>query len=205
MQGVWAYLLHHYTGSKNIVYGVIVSGRPDNMTGVEQRVGMYINTLPLHTSLTEDQEISKWLHNIQAQQVASRQFQHTPLYIVQGWSGIQGDLFDTLLTFENYPVSKVVSSVQWALNAGNVSMEEQTNYPLSIIIGSGEHISIQFSYNSVLLDGAYVKKISGHFENVLLQLIEKGIKRVKDISLITPAERQQLLFEFQVLSWFCFR
>ena len=46
MQGVWAYLLSRYTGNKDVVYGVIVSGRPDDLAGVEQRVGMYINTLP---------------------------------------------------------------------------------------------------------------------------------------------------------------
>ena len=28
MQGVWALLLHHYTGSQEVVYGVVVSGRP---------------------------------------------------------------------------------------------------------------------------------------------------------------------------------
>ena len=48
MQGVWSYLLHRYTGSNDMVYGVVVSGRPDDLPGVEKRVGMYINTLPLH-------------------------------------------------------------------------------------------------------------------------------------------------------------
>jgi non-ribosomal peptide synthase protein (TIGR01720 family) len=52
MQGVWSCLLHRYTGSNDIMYGVIVSGRPDNLPGVEHRVGMYINTLPLRSTLS---------------------------------------------------------------------------------------------------------------------------------------------------------
>ncbi|MEX6691341.1 condensation domain-containing protein, partial [Danxiaibacter flavus] len=43
MQGVWASLLHCYTGSSDVVYGVTVSGRPAELPGMEQRVGMYIN------------------------------------------------------------------------------------------------------------------------------------------------------------------
>ena len=46
MQGVWAYLLHHYTNSQTVTYGVIVSGRPDELPDIEKRVGMFINTLP---------------------------------------------------------------------------------------------------------------------------------------------------------------
>ena len=49
MQSVWSYLLHRYTGNSNVVYGVTVSGRPDDLPSVEKRVGMFINTLPLHS------------------------------------------------------------------------------------------------------------------------------------------------------------
>ena len=196
MQGVWSYLLHHYTGNENIVYGVVVSGRPDDLPGVEQRVGMYINTLPLHTVIKQDADIAGWLQGLQSEQVSSRQYQHTPLQTVQGWSGIQGDLFDTLLTFENYPVSKILNSRQWILDVMNVNVEEQTNYPLSIIIGSAEEISIVFSYNTVLLEEIYVKEIRGHFENVLLQVLQKEKVKVSDLNLLTSPEQQQILFEF---------
>ena len=79
MQGVWSYLLHRYTGNNDIVYGVIVSGRPDDLPGVEQRVGMYINTLPLHSTIQEEHGIAQWLQELQKQQVSSRQYQYTPL------------------------------------------------------------------------------------------------------------------------------
>ncbi|MEO6731987.1 MAG: amino acid adenylation domain-containing protein [Ferruginibacter sp.] len=196
MQGIWAYLLHHYTGNKNIVYGIVVSGRPDDLSGVEQRVGMYINTLPLHSSLKEDQPIVEWLQGLQMEQVNSRQYQHTPFAIVQNLSGVQGDLFDTLLTFENYPFSDVISTKQWALNVSNVHMHYRTNYPLSIVVGTAEQIIIRFSYNERLLDEVYVKEISGHFENVLLQILENGDSRLGDINLLTVTEQQQLLVGF---------
>jgi amino acid adenylation domain-containing protein/non-ribosomal peptide synthase protein (TIGR01720 family) len=196
IQGVWAYLLHHYTGNKNVVYGIIVSGRPDDLSGVEQRVGMYINTLPFHSVQQEDQGIMEWLQGIQSQQVNSRQYQHTPFSKVQAWSGVQGDLFDTLLTFENYPVGEVIKAKQWALRVANVDMEDHTNYPLSIVIGSGDIIQIRFSYNSALLEEVYVNEIKNHFENLLLQVLENSHKKISELNLLTTFEREQLLVTF---------
>ena len=123
MQGVWSFLLHHYTGNSEIVYGVIVSGRPDDLAHVEHRVGMYINTLPLHSMLKEGEGIVEWLEGIQQGQVASRHYQHTGLSRIQKWAGVQGDLFDTIVVFENYPVSEVLSSRQWGLR---VLVDEMT-------------------------------------------------------------------------------
>ena len=110
MQGVWSYLLHRYTGSNDIVYGVVVSGRPEDLPGMEHRVGMYINTVPLRSRWDGEKEIGKWLQEIQAGQLESRQYQYTKLSSIQEWTGITGDLFDSILAFENYPVSKVIGS-----------------------------------------------------------------------------------------------
>jgi amino acid adenylation domain-containing protein len=197
MQGVWSLLLHRYTGSNEIVFGVIVSGRPDDLARVEQRVGMYINTLPLHSSIKEEEGIVEWLQNLQQDQISSRQFQHTPLFDIQEWTGIQGDFFDSLLVFQNYPLSKLISSGEWALQVGNVEVYEQNNFPLTVTIRGTEQISVEFRYNSELLKESYVEEIRGHFHNVLQQIVEDN-KDVKpgDIKLLTSTEEHQLLSEY---------
>ena len=63
MQGVWAELLHRYTGSSDVIFGTIVSGRPDDLQGVEKRVGMYINTLPMRSVKGEENKTTN-LHSI---------------------------------------------------------------------------------------------------------------------------------------------
>ncbi|MEQ9384713.1 MAG: amino acid adenylation domain-containing protein, partial [Imperialibacter sp.] len=95
MQGVWAYLLHSYTGQRDVVYGVTVSGRPDDLAGVERRIGMYINTLPLHGYIDPTMGIVDWLTGIQASQLASHEHQYSSLSDIQQWTGIKGDLFDS--------------------------------------------------------------------------------------------------------------
>jgi amino acid adenylation domain-containing protein/FkbM family methyltransferase len=200
MQGVWARLLHHYTGEENVLYGIIVSGRPDDLPGVEQRVGIYINTLPLNCKVQKDDKVVKWLQGIQEEQVLSRKHQHTPLSEIQKWTGVPGDLFDTLFVFENYPVNKLLLAKTWSLGVENIQSLDQTNYPLTLLINSAEHIHINFSYNTELLQQAYVKEISEHFQNVLLQFIANEESNVSDINLLSPSEEHQLTEGFNATS-----
>jgi len=196
MQGVWSLLLHHYTRNDNVAFGVIVSGRPDDLTNVEKRVGMYINTLPLHSVLKDEDTVTEWLQEMQSQQVASRQCQYTPLHEVQAWAGIQGDLFDSILIFENYPVSDVIGAKQWSLGIENIQMHEQTNYPLSIGVVSADKINIGFSYNAAILNDQYVQEISAHFEHVLMQMIEGKANRVSEIKIMPDCEEQHIRLDF---------
>jgi amino acid adenylation domain-containing protein len=186
MQGIWAFLLHTYTAKTDIVYGVTVSGRPDELPGVEERVGIYINTIPLHTSLNTDTPVTGWLQTLQQQQVESRQYQYSVLSDIQKWIGVPGDLFDSVLVFENYPVGELVAARPWALRVQDVMMQEQTNYPLCLVIGMGKQIDIVFSYNAQLLDPFYVTQISEHFDQLLGQLMAAPQASMDDWRLLTP-------------------
>ncbi|ASZ12156.1 non-ribosomal peptide synthetase [Chitinophaga sp. MD30] len=196
MQGVWSYLLHQYTGNRNVVYGVTVSGRPEEMEGIEKRVGLYINALPLHSVYRQEDKIADWLQALQMDQISAREYQYNSLSEIQGWTGLTGDLFDTLLVFENYPISDLVATRKWQLRVSDIHVHEQTNYPLSLMIIAEEETQIYFTYNLSILDTAYVKTIAGHFAHVVEQIVDKDESRLQDITLLTEEERQQLLQTF---------
>ncbi|SFE91436.1 amino acid adenylation domain-containing protein [Chitinophaga sp. CF118] len=196
MQGVWAFILHNYTGKKSVTYGVITSGRPEELPEVEKKAGLYINTLPLHSKLNYNTGIAEWLNDIQQGQIESRENGYTALSTIQRWTGITGDLFDSILVFENYPVSKIAASGSWKLKLDNVIIKEHTNYPLTIIVGASDKIEALFIYNEDILETQYVKRLSGHFKQVLTQIISQEEGTVGDIVLITAAEKEQLLHSF---------
>ncbi|MBO9205113.1 MULTISPECIES: amino acid adenylation domain-containing protein, partial [Niastella] len=192
VQAVWAYLLHQYTGFDNVIYGVVVSGRPEDLPNVEQRVGMYINTLPLRSEFKNDQSIGEWLRQLQQEQIESRKFQYSGLNEIQACTGITGDLFDTTLTFQNFPVNKLIATREWQLQVSNVYVEEPDNVPLCIIAMASEDLSIVFRYNKELIGQQYVQQIRNHFEQVLLQLVNGAATHTGAISMLTTTEAQQL-------------
>ena len=170
------------------------------MPGVERRVGMYINTLALRAVFNDSQEIVNWLQGLQTDQVTSRQYQYTALQDVQGWTGVKGDLFDSLLVFENYPVSKLINSKKWSLQVENLEVTAQNNYPLTLDIGSSDELRIHFTYNTDLLERGYVTAIRDQFEQVLLQITNGLASKLGDIRVITASQQQTLMEEFNIAS-----
>ncbi|MBO9732433.1 MAG: amino acid adenylation domain-containing protein [Chitinophaga sp.] len=192
MQGVWAYLLHNYTAQQAVTYGVIVSCRPEDLPGVEKRVGLYINTLPLHVKVAEEGNIAGWLQELQTSQRRSREHQYTALNQIQQMIGFTGDLFDSILVFENYPISDEVFADHWSLRIDNFNTSEQTNYPLVVMVTPGKKASIEFAYNAALLDKVYVQEIAAHFEYVLQQITYANIDQLSELSVLKPSTVWQL-------------
>ncbi|MFP3518941.1 condensation domain-containing protein, partial [Pseudomonas sp. SIMBA_077] len=109
VQAAWLLLLQRYTGQDSVVFGATVSGRPAELKGVEQQIGLFINTLPVVAAPLPQLSVSDWLQAVQERNLALRDFEHTPLYDVQRWAGLGGEaLFDNILVFENYPVSEAL-------------------------------------------------------------------------------------------------
>ncbi|WP_262892894.1 non-ribosomal peptide synthetase [Puia dinghuensis] len=192
LQGIWSYLLHRYTGQKDVVFGVTVSGRPADLPRVETRVGMYINTLPLYVAVEEEALLGDWLRTLQAEQVACRQYQYSRLTDIRTWMGTGENWFDTLLVFENYPASWKVQADQRNLRMHRVRGRENTNYPLALRVGAGEELWIGFSYNTRLIDTDSVRSICGHFRLLLHQLADGPPSRLGDLGLLTREEESEL-------------
>ncbi|MCB9252333.1 MAG: non-ribosomal peptide synthase/polyketide synthase [Flavobacteriales bacterium] len=195
IQGVWSVLLHKYTGQDRISFGVIVSGRPDDLSNVENRVGMFINTLPLVSELNEDTSVSEWLWNLQSEQVNSRKYQYSALHEIQAMTGIQGDLFDSILVFENFPVSKIVAEQNWSLKVEEVKITEQTNYPITLTVSDTETLKIRFRYNTSLLEEEQVLRIREHFMVAIEQVLEIRDLKVDQIDILSREEKATL-YEF---------
>ncbi|MFD1909020.1 condensation domain-containing protein [Paenibacillus rhizoplanae] len=53
MQTAWGMLLRSYNNIDDAVFGAVVSGRPAEIDGVEDMVGLFINTLPVRLSPNE--------------------------------------------------------------------------------------------------------------------------------------------------------
>ena len=78
IQGLWAVLLGRLTDRDDVVFGITVSGRPADLDGVEQMVGLFINTVPLRVRLAPEEALAAMLARIQESQ-ARLSFQYVRL------------------------------------------------------------------------------------------------------------------------------
>lgn len=152
--GIWGLLLHRYNGTEDAVFGSVVSGRPSAISGIESMAGLFINTVPVRVRAARDMTFSSLLKKVQKESLAAEEHSYYPLYDIQNESGLQKDLLNHILVFENYPVQMQAAVNGWqqtessALSLENFSMAEETNYDLNVVIVPGEEFYVKFSYNA---------------------------------------------------------
>ncbi|MDR6918790.1 amino acid adenylation domain-containing protein/non-ribosomal peptide synthase protein (TIGR01720 family) [Pseudomonas sp. 3296] len=173
LQAAWSLLLHRYTGQDCVVFGATVAGRSAPLPGIEEQLGLFINTLPLVCAMKPAQTVSQWLGELQGLNLAMREFEHVPLYHIQGWAGQQGSaLFDSLLVFENFPIAEALKQGAPAgLSFGNLHNHERTHYPLTLGIELGEGLSLDFSYDAARFSAAQIAELSANLQHLLMQLM----------------------------------
>ncbi|MEM0578419.1 amino acid adenylation domain-containing protein [Flavobacterium polysaccharolyticum] len=186
-QAVWAILLSKYTGLKDIVYGVTVSGRPADLN-YDRKVGLYINTIPLRAKIDNNQTIADFLDMLQKTSVEARNFQHTSLSKIQQWNDIKGDCFDSLLSFTNYPSKSGDSSRKPVLEIDSVNVKENNNYLLSIQPMLKDKLTIDFTFNSSIMDKAFVQMITEHFRTAICNMAEEKFTTVGDFDMLGVEE-----------------
>ncbi|WP_430909742.1 condensation domain-containing protein, partial [Maribacter sp. 2-571] len=194
-QGVWSLLLSKYTGSQDVIFGVTVSGRPPEMEFSDELVGLYINTLPLYGAIPEG-PIVDWLIALQMGHTECREHQYTNLSIIQSLSGVKGDLFDSIMVFENFPEAEASEGGEQVLEVDDMETIDPTNYPLTIVVNLTEKLDIEFGYNSSLISEQTIEMIKGHFRTVLEQIINANVSEISEIDLLTAGERTELLDVF---------
>jgi amino acid adenylation domain-containing protein/non-ribosomal peptide synthase protein (TIGR01720 family) len=186
VQAAWLLLLQRYTGKDCVAFGATVAGRPADLPGAEEQIGLFINTLPVVAAPQAQQSLASWLQAVQAQNLASREFEHTPLADIQRWAGQGGDaLFDSLMVFENYPIGEALErGAPQGLRFGAVVNQEQTNYPLTLLVSMGAQLSVHFSYQRDSFAAASVTQLGESLQRLLGQMVEAGEGSLSDLSLI---------------------
>ncbi|MDQ0045096.1 non-ribosomal peptide synthetase [Variovorax boronicumulans] len=110
MQAVWSVLLMQSTGREAACFGVTMSGRSLEMRGIDDVVGLCMNSLPLMLHPERVLGVGAWLRQIVSANLELRQREHASLPAIQGWLGRPGQpLYDSLVIFENYPIDEAVA------------------------------------------------------------------------------------------------
>ncbi|QBF27505.1 amino acid adenylation domain-containing protein [Pseudomonas tructae] len=198
LQAAWLLLLQRYTGLDCVCFGATVSGRPAELKGVEQQIGLFINTLPVIAQPRPELSVEQWLQQVQAYNLALREQEHTPLFDIQRWAGQGGEaLFDNILVFENYPVAEALQqSAADDLRFGEIGNYEQTNYPLTLSVNLGQTMALHYSFNQADFAQASIERLARHLEALLDTMMHSPQQLLSQLDHLGAQERQQLLVAF---------
>ncbi|MDR0281376.1 MAG: amino acid adenylation domain-containing protein, partial [Paucimonas sp.] len=196
VQAAWLLLLQRYTGQSSVTFGATVAGRPADLAGIEEQLGLFINTLPVVGSPRSEQSVADWVREVQEQNVALREHEHTPLNDIQRWAGQGGEaLFDNILVFENYPVSEALQqTAPEGLVFGALSNREQSHYPLTLVVNVGASLSMRLSHDRRFFSDAAAAQLAAHLDHLLRALVANPQAALGELAL--PSAQVQEVARF---------
>ncbi|WP_150048085.1 non-ribosomal peptide synthetase [Methylomonas rhizoryzae] len=197
-QAAWGLLLSHYSGRRDVVFGVTVAGRPAELAGIERQVGLFINTVPMRLKLEPEQKLSDWLQTVFEQGRLQSRYDYAALAQIQNWSDIgRGQaLFDSLLVFENYPLDQALLEIGGPLRIDQVAGQDPTNYPLTLAVFPGPQLRLTLHYDADRFPGAVAARMLEHLQHLLNAFAEQPEARLANLPSLTSAERRQILHDW---------
>ncbi|HEX3048419.1 MAG TPA: condensation domain-containing protein, partial [Bacillota bacterium] len=198
LYSVWGLLLQKYNNIDDVVFGTTVSGRTPDIKGVEKIVGLFINTPPLRIQTDAGETGVAFLHRMQRTLREREEFEYTPLAEIRPLVAIQSqeNFFDSIVVIENYPLDQAFSDNHSGLNLRLDSIFEMTNYDITVVISTFDTIHLRIIYDAHLFNPDTIQRIAGHFQTLLRNLSGNLANRIAEVDILTEAERNQLLDDF---------
>jgi natural product biosynthesis luciferase-like monooxygenase protein/amino acid adenylation domain-containing protein/non-ribosomal peptide synthase protein (TIGR01720 family) len=195
VQGAWALLLSRWVGEEEVVFGTTVAGRPAELRGVEEMVGLFINTLPVRVRVEGAATLREWLRRLQAEQVEAREHEYAPLAEVQRWSGVPpGEpLFESLVAFENYPVGTAAGDGAEELRVSVSRSIQENGFPLVLAAIPGDRLALELRHDAGRVAPETARELARHLETVLEGVAGDPGTRLARISLLGDDERAGVL------------
>ncbi|MGW5880867.1 amino acid adenylation domain-containing protein [Streptomyces koyangensis] len=182
VQGVWALLLSRWSGQDQVCFGATAAGRPAELDGVMDMIGLFINTLPVRVDADAGAPFDAWLRALQEQQAEARRHEHAPLHQLRRWAGMRGEeqLFDSVVIFENYPFDQKLVS-DFGLELVDIQADSGTNFPLNLIGYAADGLTLVLHHDPRLFEAATVRGLLDDLETVLTEIARDPHRTVGEV------------------------
>ncbi|WP_439656893.1 amino acid adenylation domain-containing protein [Lentzea sp. HUAS TT2] len=142
VHSAWAVTLGGILGSRDVVFGSTVSGRDADVPGIDELVGLFINTIPVRARWSADTTARELLDAMREHQTAVLPHQHVSLTRI-GRLADAGNLFDTLVVFD--VATDVTSLRSDSFGIADVVNEGAPHYPLTLVAARRHDGSLWFN------------------------------------------------------------
>lgn len=180
VQGAWALLLSRHTGQTTVQFGLTRSGRPASLAFSQSTVGLFITTLPLPVDANPEQALGHFLQAIQSTRLQQEPFEFIGQADLRD-AGKNVSLqtpFDSIVVFENYPTDPFSERTQgrenqYGLTLANVSITEQTHYPVSLFAVAADELELKLLYDRGSVTDTQAIQWLTQMNALLLAMIEQ--------------------------------
>jgi amino acid adenylation domain-containing protein/non-ribosomal peptide synthase protein (TIGR01720 family) len=194
-QAAWALVLNDLSGESEVLFGMTTAGRPAAIDGVEQMVGLCINSVPVRVRLDGRLTVAQILPGLRDHVANAESYSYLALSEIQQLAGLErsGGAFDTLLLFESVPEAIHVHGCAGAVNLTRLNSYSYNHFPFTLMLVPGERLYLKAKYRLDCIEEASVRSVINRFARTLEELVARIDEPVASFCVRDPAGRAERL------------
>ncbi|MBP2000609.1 amino acid adenylation domain-containing protein [Paenibacillus shirakamiensis] len=197
LYSIWGLLLQKYNHTEDVLFGTTVSGREPSIRGIEQMVGLFINTIPLRIQSSTEMQGADYVQSVDRHLKRREPFEHTGLSSILACTDAvaPSELISSIVVLENYPLDLTLLD-RGPLAINHYQMEESTHYGLTLGIQMWREVEVELAYDTKRFTSQMIQRMAGHFQHLAMQIVNDPNRKLRDITIVTDEESDQILHHF---------
>ncbi|NHC34670.1 non-ribosomal peptide synthetase [Scytonema millei] len=193
-------LLYRYTGQEDIAVGSPIANR--NRPEIEPLIGFFVNSLVLRTHLSGNPTFQELLGRVREVTLGAYAHQDLPFEKLVEELHPERDLsrhplFSVAIALQNTPITALelpgLALSQFEFDNGTSRLDLEFH-----LWQTPAGLQGQIIYSTDLFDRSTIVRMLGHFQTLLEGIVANPNQRLVDLPILTAAERQQLLVEWNL-------
>lgn len=205
IRAAWSILAAQHTGSDDVVFGALVTGRQAPIEGIERMIAPLIAALPIRITLEPGERIDAFLKRVHQQSVDMIAYEQTELLdirrinadteratrfntllVVQPPAAVQGGFYidESESPFESCTELKSSISGLGNFNPHALLVTCQLSHTNSL--------GLELSFDSNVVDPVQIERLATQFEHVLRQTCKFGYTKLEEIDMTSSQDLAEL-------------
>jgi amino acid adenylation domain-containing protein/non-ribosomal peptide synthase protein (TIGR01720 family) len=196
----WALILRSYTGSSDVCYGYLTSGRNVPVDDIENAVGAFINMLVSRIQIAPTTSLVDVIHKVQNDFIESVPHQHCSLAQFQHDLGLSGKaLFNTAVSIQNSGATQAAPKPDANIEFEQIDGHDASEYVITLNIDAtrGDE-AVRFTYWTDSVSDGEAKNVSTLMAKILTQALANPQQTVAELDvaitdLLTPPTKSPVM------------
>lgn len=194
-QAAWTMVLQSYSGSRDVCFGYLTSGRDVPIDNIYDAVGPFINMLVCRPAIsTGGTSVLQLVKKIQDDMLRGLQHQHTPLVDIQHALGIgAGGLFNTAISLQRELSQPLEDQPMEGITLEKLVNHDPTEYDVMINVGFDDQtVDVQLAYCTTTIGSRQALQIASTLEKALSVVMNHPHQAVGELDLLSDMDRNQI-------------
>lgn len=168
---VWCMVVRELSNTDDVLFGTVISGRPEELDSGYLMVGLFSTIIPLRVRCSSHKTVSSLIQKLQDDLVKGKQYDYLPLMDIVQSARIDERNFHYIVNIAEREVSGYTGYTgkeALPFHIDDINLQQQTGFPLCCIVEPApDSVEFRLEYQSNAVDETIIERIAGEIRKTV--------------------------------------